>query len=500
MGHSLPFFLAKDKKSRDDEPMKTLCVVLTYQPVVAPDRPLAGRRIDGWVQGVLDRALAGVLRKDLGPCADPASLVTGLQEAAQGYDEVVLVPADAPFLRADLITEMLDLHREFRADYTFADGYPGGWTPEIFRPSVLEPLASWATGQPGPVTRETLFQLLSTDINRFDVETLLSPVDLRGRRLSFTADSLRGRVLLDRYADDAALDTRTFLATVESSQERTRTLPATLHVQVTDGVIQVPEWSPLLQFVPDARERRNFLDRNRWNALLDRALDWAGDLTVLPSFWGEPSLHPQIVDLIADALTKPGLRLCIETSGLGWASVDLESLAAQGPTNLDWIVELDSDDPATYRTIRGEGFSEAHALTKRLLKLFPGRVWPQTVRTNRNEGEMEGFYKHWKEEAGRVIIQKHNDFGGRLPRAKPSDLSPWKRQACWHLARDLAVFLDGTAVVCREDFDRTQPLGNLWHEEFSEVWARGTGLFAAHARGEWPGVCRNCDEWYTFHF
>ncbi|HTH14719.1 MAG TPA: hypothetical protein VMB23_10030, partial [Spirochaetia bacterium] len=364
--------------------MKTLCVVLTYQPVVALDRPLAGRRVDEWVHGALDDVLAGVPRRDLGPFSGPAALVDGLREAVQGFDEVVLVAADAPFLRADLVTELLELHREFRADYSFADGYPGGWTPEIFRPSLLETLGPWAAGRPGPVDRETLFQLISTDINRFDVETLLSPVDLRGRRLSFTADSLRNRLLLDRYAGDTVLETRAFLDVVEATQDRTRTLASTLHVQLTDGVLQVPEWSPLLQFSPQALDQRNFLDRSRWNELLDRALAWAGDLTVLPGFWGEPSLHPEIVELIRDALAKPGLRLCIETSGLGWTGADLESLAAQAPVNLDWIVDLDSDDPGTYQTIRGQGFTEAQAFTKRLLRLFPGRVWPQTVRTTRN--------------------------------------------------------------------------------------------------------------------
>jgi hypothetical protein len=64
----------------------------------------------------------------------------------------------------------------------------------------------------------------------------------------------------------------------------------------------------------------------------------------------------------------------------------------------------------------------------------------------------------------------------------------------------LAVFLDGEAVVCRDDFSRTQPLGNVWTEELPVVWSRGAALFERHVQGDWPEVCRNCDEWYTFHF
>jgi len=480
--------------------MKTLCLLLTYQPVLEPDFLLGGRSVNDWIAAALDRALPGVPRKALGPWANAADFVATTKAASEGFDEVLAISADAPFLRPELVTEMVALHREYRADYTFADGFPGGLTPEIFRPSLLPLLAGWAENRPGPVDRDTLFQLLSTDINRFDVETYLSPVDLRSRRLSFTADSQRNRLLLGRYVADADLDTRAFLDVIEATADRTRTLPATLHVQITEGVIQVPVSSPLEQFAPDAKTKRTSLSRERWNDLLDRGLAWAGDLTVLPSFWGEPSLHPDIVTLLMDAVAKPGLKLCVETSGLGWNHADLEGLSRISQGKIDWVVELDSQVPETYLKLRGPGFEEAQAFTHRVLSLFPEHVWPQTVRMMENESEMEEFYKHWKAQAGRVIIQKHNDFGGRLPRAKPSDLSPWKRHPCWHLARDLAVFLDGTAVVCQDDFERTQALGNVWSESLGDLWDRGASLFGRHVREDWPGVCRNCDEWYTFHF
>jgi spiro-SPASM protein len=479
--------------------MKTLCVLLN-RPVVQPDRPLRGRTVADWISAALDQALPGGERVVLEPVATPSAFVDALVAATRGFDEAVLVWSDAPFIRPDLIGALLDLHHEYRADYTFADGFPTGLAPEILRPSILPVLAEWAKDKTAEVDRGTLFELLSTDINRFDVETYLSPVDLRSRRLSLTADSLRNRLLLDRYADEAGLELNAFVEALERTGERARTLPATLHVQITDGNLQVPVWSPVKTFLPDTLTSRNTLTRAQWNDLLDRALAWAGDLTVLPSFWGEPSLHPDILKFLTDALAKPGLRICLETSGLGWSPIDVESLTTAANGRLDWVVELDSDVEATYKTLRGEGFGEAHEFVERLLPLFPGHVWPQTVRMDLNEGEMEAFYKRWKTEAGRVIIQKHNDFGGRLARAKPSDLSPWKRHACWHLARDLAVFLDGSVVVCRDDFDRTMPLGNAFTESWETIWDRGAALFGRHLKEDWPEVCRNCDEWYTFHF
>jgi len=437
---------------------------------------------------------------EVGPFQDTTEYMEALVKACQGAEEVVLFGADAPYMREDVCSQLLSLHRRYRAQYTFADGFPSGLTPEVFHPVILPTLLDWAKKKPSPAGRESLFQLLSTDINRFDVETHLSPVDLRSRRLSLTADSARGVVLLRRVESWNSLPLREFLEKLEKMGSLVRTLPATLQVQVTNGVRQVPKWSPHLQFDPRALEAREFLARDQWNGLLDSMLSFAGDLTVMPAFWGEPSMHPQVRGLLVDALGKPGVTLCVETSGLGWNDDDLVLLSRESKGQLEFIVELDSLVPETYRRLRGEGFEEAMATTHRLIELFPGKVWPQTVRMSDNEEEMEGFYKYWTQKAGQVILQKHNHFGGRLPQLKPADLSPWARHPCWHAARDLAVFLDGTTVPCRDDFARTQVLGNAFSETPEVIWNRGSALFGLHLSENYPSVCRNCDEYYTFNY
>ncbi|MEI8092759.1 MAG: spiro-SPASM protein [Spirochaetales bacterium] len=437
---------------------------------------------------------------EVGPFATLVEYFRALATAAAGFEEVVLASADTPFLRGDTGLELLELHRRYQADYTFADGFPIGLTPEIFHPRILAVLTEWSRDRGGPPTRESFFQVLSHDINRFDVETHLSPVDLRTQRLSLTANSARGIRLLERVKPWISLPIKEMLQKIASEGSLLRTLPATLLVQVTNGVRQLPVWSPQGQFDPSALTRRDFLEREAWNQLLDRMLAFAGDLTVLPAFWGEPSLHPQIAGLLTDALAKSGLSLCIETSGLGWNEADLVALEKVADGKIDWIVELDSLEANTYARLRGPGFEEALATTNRLLELFPGRVWPQTVRMRDNEAEMEAFYKFWKAKAGQVVLQKHNHFGGRLPSLKPADLSPWARHPCWHAARDLAIFLDGTTVVCRDDYERTQSLGNAYVQTPAELWQAGEALFASHLQQSYPPVCRNCDEYYTFFF
>ncbi len=461
--------------------MKTLGILVNYHqsPLLTQAYPdvLPAVRI----RNTLENAVADLTLCEIGPFALALEFFEALQQVSQGFDEVVLAASDAPLLHPELVSELLALHRRYRAEYTFGDGFPIGLAPEVFSPRILPVLASWSRAKPTSFGRDCLFETLSTDINRFDIETHLSPVDLRMKRLSLTCDTVRNALLLRKVQTDAALPLGAFLAKLDTTPGLVRTLPATLLVQVTNGQLQLPRSSPQAQFQPSVLTDRQFLDRRQWNLLLDKMLRFAGDLTVMPAFWGEPSLHPEIAGLLADALAKPGIKLCVETSGLGWSSTDLA-------------------DETTYQRLRGHGFAEAHALVRQLVALFPGHVWPQTTRVHENEPEMEGFYKFWKKEAGQVIIQKHNFFGGRLPQEKPADLSPWNRHSCWHAARDLAVFLDGTTVPCRDDFDRTLSVGNAFTDETEALWNNGQGLFERHEKGVYPSVCRNCDEYYTFHF
>jgi spiro-SPASM protein len=163
-------------------------------------------------------------------------------------------------------------------------------------------------------------------------------------------------------------------------------------------------------------------------------------------------------------------------------------------------VSLDSEDPGLYESLRGERRDEALATVQTLLRLFPGRVYPQAVRMKENEEDLEGFYRHWKKEAGNVIIQKYDHFCGLLPDRRVTDLSPLKRFPCWHLKRDVSVLLDGRVPLCREDLEAENCLGNIFEESLEEIWRRGEPFYRRHLSTEYPPLCVQCDEYYTFNF
>ncbi|MDR2767619.1 MAG: spiro-SPASM protein [Treponema sp.] len=445
-----------------------------------------------------------------------AELLKTLSEQSDGFDLTYFAWADAPFLDAALTGKLADRHLRYHADYSYADGWPYGLTPELLAPGVAGILCKIAAADgEKPVTRETIFNILQKDINSFDIETELSPVDLRYQRLSLVADSKRNLLVCTRFAKDGG-------DAVQISVERPeylRTLPAFFPIQVSGLCPKTPAKAACALCPYDAGNRGAehtipagvFMETEAFTGLLDRIGDFAGGAVIDLSLWGEAALHPRIADLAAAVLERPKLALVIETSGYGWKAADLESIAASAARQarrenlppVSWIVSLASADLP-------EAERESAALVKKLCGLFAAgggekTVHVQAIRTRGDEDAVENFYRAWKKFAAEtplgIIIQKYDAFCGLLPDKAAADLSPVKRRPCWHIMRDFPVLLDGTAPACREDIGTKMPvLGNAFSDEFETIWRRGTALYEQHCLGSYPDLCAKCDEYYTFNF
>jgi spiro-SPASM protein len=462
------------------------------------------------------------------------ALLETLVRVCADFRIIYFVWADAPFLDVELAGVLAKRHTRYHADYTFADGYPVGLAPELLSPECIRRLADITDD--GAVERDAIFSTLQKDINAFDIETEIAPFDLRSRRLTFAADSKRNLLLLQRLFDagfSGASDSEKF---VVEKPEIFRTLPAFFPVQVALPCPQSCKFCPYPQYgmrgTTEDRDTQDFMPLDVFKCLLDKIIDFSGDAVIDLSLWGELSLHPQKMDLLYTALERPALSLIVETSGVGWNKVELEAMAAyvseiaaraaksglraNSLPPLSWIVSLDAYDAARYREVRGAGYAEAVETAKSLAKLFPGNVYAQAVRASGAEDDIERFYRFWKAEGLRVIIQKYDNFCGALPSLRVSDLSPVERQPCWHLMRDMHVLLDGSVPLCRETIcvaadcaasagtaavltGAVSTLGNAFSEELETIWRRGNGVYMEHAACNYTGICTGCDEYYTYN-
>jgi spiro-SPASM protein len=419
---------------------------------------------------------------------------------AEGHEDLLYFYADCPFLDLGIAAKMHSNHRRYWADYTFADGYPYGLTPEILTRETVARLRGIADASPEPPTRDTLFSLIRTDINSFDIETEISPIDMRLLRLSLSADTERNFLLLSRVVSRGGRDAASICTLLDEGKELHRTLPAFFPVQIAERCPHACSYCPYPVFAGNVETRTGLMPLSSFSGLVKKIAAFSGDATIDISLWGEPAFHPQVFDLIGAALTEPGIDLVIETSGIGWERGIFTRIRDTFPRQPTWIVSMDASNEETYRTLRGQGFAEAERTAAELLGIFPSRTWVQAVRMTENEDDLEVFFKTWKARTEHVIVQKYDSFGGLLPDRKVADLSPLKRFPCWHLKRDMAILIDGTVPLCKEDVRVQTRLGNALDEDLSVIWDRARELHAAHVAGSFPGICAGCDEYYTFNF
>jgi spiro-SPASM protein len=437
------------------------------------------------------------------------AVLESIAETSAGFDAVYFAWADCPMLDPAIARRLVELFFEYRADYVFADGYPYGLAPEILAPNLAERLEGLIGGEEKPVSRDMLFDVLQKDINAFNIETEIAPLDLSPLRLSLCSDSKRNRLLIQRLmeagfanADDCGL--------IERRPELLRTLPAYYNIQVA---VPCPQACSICPYRPDETEKERFISLEKFEGLLDRIVDFSGDAVIGLSMWGELSLHPQKIDLIAAVLGRPSLSIVIETSGVGWRGGELETIKAiaekapigessETGAKISWIVSLDAFSAERYQEIRGAGFAEAVETARSLGRLFGKDAYVQAVRISGAEDDIEKFYRYWKAEGVNIIIQKHNNFCGVAPTLRVTDLSPWERRPCWHLMRDMAILANGDVPICRDAGigGDVEVMGNVFRDSLEEIWRGGDVLFGEHCARKYGGKCGNCDEYYTFNF
>jgi spiro-SPASM protein len=433
------------------------------------------------------------------PSWDVSGLVGALADLVEGPDDVLAFTfLDQPFLNRELASRLLDRHTRHRADYTFADGYPTGLAIELLRGRSLAYLRELSSGLSGDVAREALFTVIQKDMNRFDIETELSRTDQRLLRLTLAVDTKANHQICDAFAQDAPDEIDLWPEHVAARSAIHRSRPRYVSVQVIEQDVHEVTYSPYPGVHGQVLAPGAIMGVAKFDKLIGELHEYSPEAVVSISHWGELSLYPNVMRLVDAVISRPPLKLVIETSGVGWQSDVRDELLSRD--RIVVIVGLDSHDPIVYRDIRGEGFAEAVEFAEAALAAIPDRTYVQAVRCDLTEPTLDDFYKHWIAKTENVIIQKYDWFSGKLLDRRVGDIAPLNRFPCWHLQRDMTVLVDGGVPLCREDLARKHVLGNVFDSSLVEVWEAGASAYEEHVAGTYRGICEQCDEYYTFNF
>lgn len=439
-----------------------------------------------------------------------------------GCDSALVSYADTPFLNEKLTRDLLEMHEKYKAEYSFADGFPYGLTPELIEAgtaSILSELAKSSLKGEGEklLDREALFSLLRGDINSFEIETLIADEDYRLLRFNFEASSKINFLACKNLYEEAQKqniplsDAYAISNLASRTASVMQTVPAFYNIQISSKYNHKTCYS--LSSINKNPAAKDFMSLPDFEKILSQIKEFSEDAVISLSAFGEPLLHPDFLEIVSLVINQNDenhkISLLIETDGLLLTeslSSKIASLASAKKTQVNWIVYIDAVEKSMYAKIHGcdeSDFEKALASITLLEKDFPHHVYPQFMRMKVNEEELEGFYRFWKEPSspsqGELIIQKYNSVCGTLPDLKSADLSPVNRFPCWHLRRDMTVLSDGSVPLCFQLVSQAGA-GNILSDGIEAVWSKILTALENHIQKKSADNCDICDEYYTFNF
>lgn len=480
-------------------------------------------------------------KKDLGLEIDIVSEDTWTNEklfseikaalSKDGSDFALFSMAFCPFLNAELTKKLISTHTEYKSEYSFADGYPYGVCPEIIDTGlsgILSELIKTKDDLKNKlVTKDSVMDLLKTDINSFEIETEISSIDWRLYRFDFECSKKENYLacknlfeLTSSMSDEDKKDVQKVISKAVN-EKVIKTIPAYFNIQIEKSC---PSKCTYCAYSKLEKNQCGEMEFEKYAKLLSDINSVNPDSVVSLSLWGEPVMHKDFFKFVEEGFKYPGLTILVETTGFDVSKVELanpsssfnasmKSLAekslskgtcANGLPGLIWIVSLDAMKGETYEKLHpGLRYKNAVESVKYLNSLFAGSVYAQYLRINENEEELESFFRTFKEKTsisnGNFIIQKYDNFCKKLDDHKSADLSPIERFPCWHLRRDFNILANGDVPLCKnKSFDA--PVGNVFTDSIENIWKKFDEELKKHIDKKYSGGCEVCDEYYTYNF
>lgn len=452
--------------------------------------------------------------------------------AETGADCVLFSYAFCPFLNEELTKKLIQTHETYKSEYTFADGFPVGVSPEIIDSGLCSILSGMIRTKDDlsekPLSRTSVFDLIKTDINSFEIETEISEIDWRLYRLELCCDKKENFLACKNLYEAASdivncenADIQKIIGIAAKTRSVLKTVPAFFNIQIEE---KCESENPFCAFTKYAKEKKSGMPFEKFKALVSEINRFNPNAVVGLSLWGEPLMHPDFFACAAEVLKYPNLSLFIESEGLGFAKNEndgtfdalVEKLTALSKTfgnlpvrengfpALMWCIQIDAMSQNLYQTIHpGLNLSDAVESVKILNSIFPGNVYAQYTRLNQNECELENFYRTYKEKdsvsSGKFVIQKYDWLCGKMDDCKPCDLSPVERLPCWHLRRDFSILANGDVPLCK-DLSFENSVGNVFSSSLEEIWKQTDSVLENHIEKKYCEGCACCDEYYTFYF
>lgn len=226
-------------------------------------------------------------------------------------------------------------------------------------------------------------------------------------------------------------------------------------------------------------------------ALFQKTIDGGSSLEHLCFHnWGEPFMNKNLFKMIRYA-HKKGIRYSVFNTNGTLLDNNTVNQVLNSPLS---ILRISVDgNPYTYRKIRKIEFKK---IEKNIINLVKKRdqiksslkIGIVMVVNDQNEKEIDSFYNKWNKIVGHIRFQP------KLISSKRTGLCP---ELFGNKYGQMVVLWNGRVIPCCVDFEGKLQIGNVLHETVDSIWygLAVKRLRKKHLRGDFPDICRNCNEY-----
>lgn len=249
---------------------------------------------------------------------------------------------------------------------------------------------------------------------------------------------------------------------------------------------------------------KGYMDFNLIKKILDQAVDH-GLYALNFAGLGEPSLHPNLFEVIRHAKQNGVVDVNMHTNG---TKLDRDFNRQLIESDLDrLIISLDSADKERYESIRvGAKFEKVYAAVEDLIRQRNEHSQTRLhIKANFIEmdeddpAEKNKFISYWKDMVDRIAILRYLDCktGEELIYYKEN----YKQDdsfCCPELWRRLVILSDGTVTLCPRDMKKRYVIGDVTKQTVAEIWMgkRMQDARDLHRKGQFKKLplCGSCPD------
>ena len=221
---------------------------------------------------------------------------------------------------------------------------------------------------------------------------------------------------------------------------------------------------------------KSHMDFNLFRRIIDESARY-GPRSFSLHLFGEPLLYPHIWEAIAYIKSKNKSNTVLLTSNGTLFERYIDALTS---SRVDKVIWSWRPEPK---------WSES---TKERL-----RKWkPFTVRIIREVTPLSAYeeFSKWP----RVEERRLHNYGGNIKVSDTESSQKVQRWPCYHLYLAPAVSWNGKFLMCCSDPHQKEIFGDINKESVADCWQKLEKVRTSHLKGEYGGICANCDVWKEF--